>query len=451
VTASAAAVPAGPGAAGALRLASRLPEPGHLWIRFAPRVWEGPDRPWLDLATGRLGRSNRPSAALGAAPGQAPAMTGVSGPAAVIPRPDGPPARGAGAGGDGDRLGLGDLLGLAAAPLDDLLYLPPVPERLAAWRDAVAERALAGGTPVLVQLLPGDQTRLPRAPAPGEQGAVVVLDLLAALLPGGFLHEAAEARAAELVEAAEPAGSSGAAAGAAARAGVPAPTEGADAAGAASGVIVPASAGPVMVACSGADADAAGALGLAGFGAAVWPLLPGITDDPGLWERACERLAASGLRCLQALVPAFGAGDRRRLAQGLQEGAFEALFHRRHREPPPERDFARTAHRHGLAPFLPRPLPRPPLLRAENRRIAGLLALAAELWLRLGRPVEQAQSLFRAARWLDATSYDVDALNREGNLAVVTALDPLARRAVAEASGGGEPALVGELLAEYLE
>ena len=272
-----------------------------------------------------------------------------------------------------------------------------------------------------------------------------------ALLPGGFLHEAAEARAAELVEAAEPAGSSGAAAGAAARAGVPAPTEGADAAGAASGVIVPASAGPVMVACSGADADAAGALGLAGFGAAVWPLLPGITDDPGLWERACERLAASGLRCLQALVPAFGAGDRRRLAQGLQEGAFEALFHRRHREPPPERDFARTAHRHGLAPFLPRPLPRPPLLRAENRRIAGLLALAAELWLRLGRPVEQAQSLFRAARWLDATSYDVDALNREGNLAVVTALDPLARRAVAEASGGGEPALVGELLAEYLE
>ena len=94
--------------------------------------------------------------------------------------------------------------------------------------------------------------------------------------------------------------------------------------------------------------------------------------------------------------------------------------------------------------------PRPPLPRAENRRVAGLLALAAELWLRLGRPVERAQALFRAARWLDATAYDIDALRREGNLAVVNALDPLARRVVAEAAGGGEPPLLGELMAEYL-
>src|SRR6202040_3892929 len=164
----------------------------------------------------------------------------------------------------------------------------------------------------------------------------------------------------------------------------------------------------------------------------------------------CERLAASGLGCLQALVPAPGPGDRRRLAPDSRGGGFAALFPRGHPEPPPERDFARTAHRHGLAPFLPRPLPRPPWPRVENRRIAGRLGLAAELWLRLGRPVEQAQSLFRAVRWLDATPYDVDALRREGNLAVVNALDPLARQGVAEAGGGGEPALLGELLAEYL-
>lgn len=400
-TAATAAAPASTSAAGVLRLASRLPEPGHLWIRFAPKAWAGPDRPWLDLATGRLGRSSRSSAPLG----------------------------GAGTG-DGDRLGLGDLLGLAEAPLDDLLYLPPVPERLADWRDAVAERGLAGGTPVLVQLLPGDQTRLPLAPAPGEQGALVVLDLLAALLPGGFLREEG------LPELSRPAGGATSALNRRGASGVSEPPGGAELSQAAE-----------PAGSAGAASDA----GLAGFAAAVWPLLPGITDDPGLWERACERLAAAGLRCLQALVPAFGAGDRRRLAQGLQDGAFEALFHRRHREPPPERDFARTAHRHGLAPFLARPLPRPPSPRAENRRLAGLLALAAELWLRLGRPVEQAQSLFRAVRWLDATAYDVDALSREGNLAVVTALDPLARRAVAEAAGGGEPGLVGELLAEYLE
>jgi hypothetical protein len=349
-------------------LMARLPEPGRLWVRYSPRRWEGPDRPWLDLAAGRLGRSSRPAAAI--------------------------------AGGDAGRPSLGDLLGTADPSLDDVLYLPPVPEQLADWRDALAERALAGGTPVLVQLLPGDGTRLLAAPGPGPgaAGAVVVVDLLEALLPGGFLHEAADAAA--IFGTARSSGATGS--------------------------------------------------GFAGIAAAVWPLLPGITEDPPLWERACERLAAAGLECLQALAPAFGPGDRRRLAQGSREGAFEALFHRGHREASPERDFARVAHRHGLAPFLPRPLPRPPWPRAENRRVGGLLALAAELWLRLGRPVEQAQSLFRAARWLDATPYDVDALRREGNLAVVTALDALARRVVADAAGGGEPALLGELLAEYL-
>src|SRR5260370_3502601 len=44
---------AGAAAAGGLRLAAQWPEPGHLWIRYAPRGWEGPERPWLDLAAGR--------------------------------------------------------------------------------------------------------------------------------------------------------------------------------------------------------------------------------------------------------------------------------------------------------------------------------------------------------------------------------------------------------------
>ena len=379
-----------------LRLAERRPEPGHFWIRYTPKGWQGPERPWLDLAAGRLGRSGRPAASpwLGAAPPEAPgtdpALLAAAPPPAAGADPAArapaapPPAAGtdlaarapaaADAGRPGPSAAPPRLDRLAEPPLDDVLYLPPVPERLAGERDALAARALAAGTPVLVQLLPGDPTALPPA-----AGAVLVVDLLAALLA--------------------------------------------------------------------ADLDAL-AMPPPGTAAAAWPLLPGITDLPELWERGCERLAAAGLERLQAMVPALGPGDRRRLAQGLDESAFAALFHR---QPPAERELARVAHRHGLAPFLPRPLPRPPLPRAPNRRIAGLLALAAELWQRLGRPVEQAQALFRAARWLDATAYDVEALRREGNLAVVTALDPLARSLVAEAAGGGDPALLAELMAEYLD
>ena len=103
-----------------------------------------------------------------------------------------------------------------------------------------------------------------------------------------------------------------------------------------------------------------------------------------------------------------------------------------HREPRAERDFARVAHRHGLAPFLPRPLPRPPMLGAGNRRIGGALALAAEVWLRLGRPVETGQALYRDARWADRTTYDLEALAREGNLGVLPfdPLEPFDRRRV---------------------
>lgn len=257
--------------------------------------------------------------------------------------------------------------------LDDVVYLPPVPRRGAAERDELAERALAAGLPVLVQLLPGDETAISFA-----GGAVFVVDLLAVLLEGDLAR---------------------------------------------------------------LDAVPSWAA------AAVWPLIAGVTDERTLWERGCQRLAAAGLRRVQAVTPALAPGDRRRLAEGLSDNAYEALFHR---QPAEERDFARVAHRHGLAPFLPRPLPRAPLPRAENRRVAGQLAIGGDLWLRLGRPVEAAQALFRAARWLDATHYDVDALAREGNLAVITAFDPLARQAVVDAVELGETPLLADLLDEYL-
>lgn len=181
--------------------------------------------------------------------------------------------------------------------------------------------------------------------------------------------------------------------------------------------------------------------------AAVWPLLPGLTDDPKLWRQGCERLAAAGVTAVQAVVPTLQPADRRRLAEGRDERTFHALFH----GPAPDpRSFARQAWRQGLSPFLDRPLPRPPLRGRENRRLAGLLALAGELWHRLGRPAGRGQRLFRAARETDRTSLDLAALAREGNLGVLTWLAAPERSFVEEALAGDRPALLRELWQEYL-
>jgi hypothetical protein len=313
------------------KTASQLPEPGRFWIRYVPKAWEPPERPWTHLAAAALGDWGKG-------------------------KPRSP-----------------DLAALAETPLDDVLYFPPVPPRRAAARDEAARDRLMGGTPVLVQLLPGEESTVPSV-----AGAAFVVDLLQVLLERdlGALRRL-------------PAGST-----------------------------------------------------------AVWPLLPGLTDDPALWELGCRDLATAGVRCVQALAPTLTPADRRRLAErwGGEEGAFDALFHR---EPRAERDFARAAHRHGLAAFLPRPLPRPPVLGAANRRIGGALALAAEIWLRLGRPVETGQALYRDARWADRTTYDLEALAREGNLGVLP-LDPLSREIVAECEEAGESERLARLLHEYL-
>jgi hypothetical protein len=310
--------------------ASQLPEVGRFWIRYVPKSWEAAERPWIHLAGAALGDWGKGK--LRAAESAVPAV-----------------------------------------PLDDVLYVPPVPPRRAAARDELARDRLMAGTPVLVQLLPGEESTVPPV-----AGAAFVIDLLQTLL----------------------------------------------------------------------ERDLGALRRLPAGATAAWPLLPGLTDDPALWELGCRDLAAAGVRCVQATALTLTPADRRRLAErwGGEEGTFDALFHR---EPRAERDFARVAHRHGLAPFLPRPLPRPPVLGAGNRRIGGALALAAEVWLRLGRPVETGQALYRDARWADRTTYDLEALAREGNLGVLP-FDPLSREIVAECEREGESESLDRLLAEYL-
>jgi hypothetical protein len=327
----------------ALRPAALLPEAGRFWIRWVPCAWEPPEQPWVHLAEGRLGEWGRAAAQAAQKAAAGANLSGL----------------------------------LTEEPLDDVLYLPPVPARRAAARDKLASSRLVDGTPVVLQLFPGDESSVPVV-----SGVAFVYDLLPALL----------AR----------------------------------------------------------DLDRLGKVPEGA--AAVWALIPGLTDDPTLWEDGCARLAAAGARCVQAMAPALSPSDRRRLAERWgkeddEEELFAALFHR---EPPAERELARVAWRHGLAPFLARPLPRPPVQRIENRRIGGTLALVAELWLRLGRSEEQGQAFFRAARWIDTTQYDVEAVSDEGNLSVLP-LDPASRDLVAEMVESGEVALVDELLTEYVE
>lgn len=193
---------------------------------------------------------------------------------------------------------------------------------------------------------------------------------------------------------------------------------------------------------------------------AVWPLLPGITDRPGLMREGCRLLSDAGVSAVQGVCPPLGPADRRRLADGRDESVFQALFHR----PPPEpRGFAREAWRHGLSPFLERPLPRPPMSGRTNRYVAGWLALTAELWHRLDRPAARGQELFRVAREIDRTTWDLAALAREGNLGVLTWLPddlrPLVEEVLDGPMDGGlrsgslhrRPRLLDELWIEYLE
>lgn len=119
-----------------LRLVRHHPEPGRFWIAASPRSWNAGRGPWTDLAGSRLiGVQGRPPAAL----------------------PE-----------------------IGPFELDDLLYLPPVDPSLAAERDRAAVRLLEAGTPLLVQVTPGEAFSIAEGPAVGE----VIYDLAEPLLAG---------------------------------------------------------------------------------------------------------------------------------------------------------------------------------------------------------------------------------------------------------------------------
>lgn len=188
----------------------------------------------------------------------------------------------------------------------------------------------------------------------------------------------------------------------------------------------------------------------AGPAGALWPLLPGLSDTPESWRRGLPSLA--GFAWVQGIALELAPGDRRRLVEQAGDEAFDALYLRpADGEGGRERAFAAAVAAAGPSPFAPRPEPAgPPSVRADNRRLAAGLLLAGTLWLRLDRAAGQGQAFFRAARWVDRTAHPVAALAREGNLAVIEAVDPESRRLIADLVDGGRSPLLAGLEAEYL-
>lgn len=309
---------------------TQLPDPGHFWLRFAPRQWRGPERAWTNLAAGGLRSSG------------------------------------------GRRHSISTLPGLPARALDDVVYLPPVERAARGARDALARDMARQGSPVLVQVMPGE--------APPGLPVLAIYDLLQPLLTGNL------ALLAEL-----PRGSQ-----------------------------------------------------------TVWPLIAGVTDDPALVRSGLEILVAAGVAQVQGLTLDLAPADRRWLAGDGDEQRFAKLFHA---PPPSERDFAVRAEAFGYAPFMARPAlssaASSPTLRT-NRRLGEALALSAELWLRLGKPVSRGQAFYRAMRYIDRCRHDLGVLFREGNLGVLEWLDPDSRAVVEETLQSGESRLLAQLLAAYL-
>lgn len=195
----------------------------------------------------------------------------------------------------------------------------------------------------------------------------------------------------------------------------------------------------------------------------VWivvPLLPGLSASPESWSELLRRVAARQPLAVVGVAPELSPLDRRKLVERLGEEQFEAVHHACGEETSRrqlERAFAVAVARAGLPAFAERPAAELPPRLSRNRILATQLAECGELWLRVGRSESEGAALLAAARHLESSAVaglDLAALSREGNLAHLGFLSPLALsvidRAVATPSGAARPTLLAALRAEYL-
>ena len=144
----------------------------------------------------------------------------------------------------------------------------------------------------------------------------------------------------------------------------------------------------------------------------IWPLLPGATPELEL---------PPGTSHVLPLVPELDPKQRRALAEALADpDRGWALFHGR---PPESGPALESLFDRGVEPYLPRPLPDEPWPGRSNLALAATLAVAGELCLHLADSPPRAEAFRRAARFVDETSHDLEALARDGNLSVIPWLE----------------------------
>jgi len=196
----------------------------------------------------------------------------------------------------------------------------------------------------------------------------------------------------------------------------------------------------------------------------VVPLLPVITSSAPGWASLLQRALDRRPLAVVGLAPELSPLDRRKLVERLGEEHFEALHHAELDEGSRrrlERAFAATVARAGLPAFVERPLSELPPRLARNRALATVLAECGELWMRVGRSEADGAALLAAARHFESAAVaglDLAALSREGNLAHLGFLSPLALQVIESAAGHASaagtaprllPPLLAELRAEY--
>ena len=179
---------------------------------------------------------------------------------------------------------------------------------------------------------------------------------------------------------------------------------------------------------------------------AVWPLLPGLTDDEELIDAGLELLAGAGASGVHAMTPALSAGQRRLLSSFAPASSYAEIFRL---DAPSTALFAKRAALLGLGVCIDRP-PLGGAWRVPNRELAGHFATLGELCLRTGQAEGRAQEFFRAARWLGREKADLIEFAKRGNLRTVEWLGVECKEEVRRLAAGMPSLLLREFRDRYL-